>query len=109
MQVKTRTYSGSKSTEVSARELENRKVARAAAAEGIVLMKNDGVLPIKKGQTAALYGNGVSHFIKGGTGSGDVNEREVVTIQEGLSAAGVTLVNEAAVMAAPKADRKSVV
>lgn len=103
MQVKTRIYSGSKSTEVSARELENRKVARAAAAEGIVLMKNDGVLPIKKGQTAALYGNGVSHFIKGGTGSGDVNEREVVTIQEGLSAAGVTLVNEAAVMAAPKA------
>lgn len=102
MQVKTRTYSGSKSAEVTARELSNRKIARMAAAEGIVLMKNDGVLPIGKGQKAAIYGNGVSHFIKGGTGSGDVNERELVTIQEGLLGAGVTLVNEAAALDAPK-------
>lgn len=102
MKPKTRTYSGSRSPEVTQRETDNRRIACRAAADGIVLMKNEGLLPIKKGQKAAVYGNGVSHLIKGGTGSGDVNEREVVSIQEGLVRAGVTLVNEEAAMNAPK-------
>lgn len=102
MQLRTRTYSGSKSPEVTQRETDNRRLARRAAAEGIVLMKNEGILPIKKGQKAAIYGGGVSHLIKGGTGSGDVNERDVVTIQDGLVQSGVALINEEAAMRAPR-------
>ena len=102
MKRKIRTYSGSSTPEVTRRESENRKLARTAAAEGIVLLKNEDVLPIKEGQKVAIYGNGASHLIKGGTGSGDVNEREVVSIQCGLTSAGVTLTNQKTALAAPE-------
>ena len=32
----------------------------------------------------ALYGRGVRRTVKGGTGSGSVNERRVVSIYEGM-------------------------
>ena len=75
------------SPEASQREKQNRKVAYDAACEGIVLLKNDGVLPLKTKQVA-LYGPGASMTIKGGTGSGEVNERHSVTILEGLKKRG---------------------
>ena len=68
---------------VTQREKENLQVAYQAACEGIVLLKNDGVLPLAKNRVA-LYGPGVSMTIKGGTGSGEVNERHSVTILEGM-------------------------
>ena len=72
-----------------AREAEHGSLARRAAAEGIVLLKNeDGVLPLAPGSTVALYGAGAVHTVKGGTGSGDVNERHSVTIREGMEVAG---------------------
>lgn len=75
-----------------AREAEHGSLARRAAAEGIVLLKNeDGVLPLAPGSTVALYGAGAVHTVKGGTGSGDVNERHSVTIREGMEAAGFRL------------------
>ena len=66
---------------VTPRQRENRELARAAAREGIVLLKNDGALPVKPGRIA-LYGAGASRTVKGGTGSGEVNERHTVTILE---------------------------
>lgn len=72
-------YSG----EVSLREKENLEVAYQAACEGMVLLKNDGALPFKS-KKVALYGPGASMTIKGGTGSGEVNERHSVTVLEGL-------------------------
>ena len=72
---------------VTPRQRENRELARAAAREGIVLLKNDGALPVKPGRIA-LYGAGASRTVKGGTGSGEVNERHAVTILEGLELAG---------------------
>ena len=71
------------SPEVTQREKENLRVAYQAACEGMVLLKNDGVLPFKS-KKVALYGPGASMTIKGGTGSGEVNERHSVTILEGL-------------------------
>ncbi|MBQ8639344.1 MAG: glycoside hydrolase family 3 C-terminal domain-containing protein [Lachnospiraceae bacterium] len=65
----------------------HRKLARRAAGEGIVLLKNDDSLPIQPGKIA-LYGAGARHTIKGGTGSGEVNERYSISICEGLQNAG---------------------
>lgn len=94
MQKKIRTYSGTKSNAVSERELRNRKVAREAAAEGMVLLKNEGLLPLKTGEKIALFGGGAVCTVKGGTGSGDVNEREVVSIFQGLMEAGFSFSNQ---------------
>ena len=69
------------------REIKNRETAYQAASEGIVLLKNDGALPVSPGKIA-LFGAGVSHTVKGGTGSGEVNERHTVTILEGMEKAG---------------------
>ena len=71
----------------SALELENRSLARRAAAEGFVLLENDGVLPIRE-KKIALYGSGARMTVKGGTGSGAVRERYSVTVAQGLEAAG---------------------
>lgn len=72
---------------VSQRERENLQVAYQAACEGMVLLKNDGALPFST-KKVALYGAGASMTIKGGTGSGEVNERRSVTILEGLEERG---------------------
>ncbi len=75
------------SDEVTKRELESKQVAYQAAVEGIVLLENDGTLPIRCGKVA-LYGAGADMTIKGGTGSGEVNERHSTSIMEGLENAG---------------------
>ena len=68
-------------------EEENKQVAYEAALEGIVLLENDGCLPVKPGKVA-LFGAGADMTIKGGTGSGEVNGRHAVSILEGLEMAG---------------------
>lgn len=93
MRKRERTYSGTKDNAVTERELRNRQMARMAAAEGMVLLKNDGILPMKKCQKAALLGGAAVATVKGGTGSGDVNEREVVSIYQGFTDAGIELTN----------------
>lgn len=83
---KFRVY-GASTPQESQREREHRALARRAAAEGMVLLKNDGVLPLTA-RTVALYGPGSRMTVKGGRGSGDVHERHSVTIEEGLKKAG---------------------
>ena len=83
-------YSG----EVSQREKENLQVAYEAACEGMVLLKNDGMLPLQT-KKVALYGPGASMTIKGGTGSGEVNERHSVTILEGMENRGFEITTKA--------------
>ena len=78
---------GATSPKVSVREIEHRALARRAAAEGIVLLENNGILPLKP-KKIALYGGGSRMTVKGGAGSGDVHERYSVTIEEGLKNAG---------------------
>ena len=72
---------------VTQREKDNLRIAYRAACESIVLLKNDGALPFGT-KKVALYGPGVSMTIKGGTGSGEVNERHSVTILEGMEDRG---------------------
>lgn len=52
------------------------------------VLKRDGTLPLDAPCRVALYGSGARKTIKGGTGSGDVNVRHFVTIEEGLQKAG---------------------
>ena len=92
--IKTRHFTGTTDNTVTKREIENRKVARRAAAEGMVLLKNEGILPLKEETKIALYGVGASRTIKGGTGSGDVNERETVSIYQGMKNAGFVVTTE---------------
>ena len=84
-------HSGSPDPAVTDRETRNRALSRRAAAESMVLLKNDDCLPFSKQTPVALLGGGAVCTIKGGTGSGDVNEREAVTIEQGLTAAGFVL------------------
>ena len=93
--MKTRSYPGTLLQEESQREKDHRVIARKAAAEGIVLLKNDGVLPLAAGEKIALYGGGARYTIKGGTGSGSVNNRSNVSIDEGLRNAGLQITTDA--------------
>lgn len=92
--MKEKKFTGTVNPEISERELRNRQVAREAAADGMVLLKNEGFLPLSKETPVALYGIGASKTIKGGTGSGDVNERERVSIYQGLLHAGYSITTE---------------
>lgn len=82
---------GSLSEELTDREIRNMELARRAARESFVLLKNDGVLPIAPPKKIALFGMGGRKTIKGGTGSGSVQERHSVNIEEGLENAGYTI------------------
>ncbi|SDB03407.1 glycoside hydrolase family 3 C-terminal domain-containing protein [Butyrivibrio sp. INlla16] len=72
------------------------KTARAAAAEGIVLLKNDkNALPLEKGAKIAVFGRSQMNYYKSGTGSGGmVNVDYVVGIYEALAASKKIKVNK---------------
>ncbi len=71
---------------------ENAQIARAAAAESMVLLKNNAkTLPLESGSKVALFGVNQLELIAGGTGSGDVNKMYTVTLADGLFKAGYTL------------------
>ncbi|MBQ6299304.1 MAG: glycoside hydrolase family 3 protein [Bacteroidales bacterium] len=68
------------------------EVAREAAEEGIVLLKNEaGTLPLAAGSRAALFGVGSYQLLAGGTGSGHVHRPYVVNLEEGLSREGFSV------------------
>ena len=95
MRVKHREFPGSISEQVTEREIRNGELARRAAEEGFVLLKNEGqILPVPKRSKIGLYGAGASRTVKGGTGSGDVNERSSISIYQGLLQAGYEITSE---------------
>ena len=84
-------HSGNLQQEPSEREIRHRALAGKAAAEGIVLLKNDGGLPLKLSDPIALFGSGAGKTVKGGIGSGDVNNRENISIFRGVREAGAAV------------------
>ena len=78
-------------------------ITRQSAAEGIVLLKNNGVLPFRTEgnlspltshhspliKTVALFGENSYDFLSGGTGSGCVHPPYVVDMLQGLENAGI--------------------
>ena len=65
------------------------ELVRKAAPEGMVLLENNGVLPMKNVKKVALYGTGSYDFIAGGTGSGNVNKPYIRNVAEGLAVNGI--------------------
>lgn len=72
-------------------EKEHIDTVRKAAPECTLFLKKDGTLPLDAPCQMALYGSGARKTIKGGTGSGDVNVRHFVTIEEGFQNAGFVI------------------
>jgi beta-glucosidase len=68
-------------------------ITRNAAAESMILLKNENGLPIAAKKKIALFGNTSYVLIAGGTGSGDVHKAYTVTLKQGLESAGYS-VNE---------------
>lgn len=67
-------------------------VAREAAAEGMVLLKNEArALPLPARGKVALFGNAAYDLVPGGSGSGDVNKQYVISLHQGLTDVGITL------------------
>ncbi len=65
-------------------------VTRQSSTEGMVLLKNTGVLPIRNLKTVALFGVNSYDFMSGGLGSGCVNVPYVVDMVQGLKNIGVS-------------------
>ena len=86
--MKEKEFMRNTSDKISEREIKNALLTQQCAEEGIVLLKNNNILPIKKKNNIALYGAGARKTVKGGLGSGEVNERKSITIEEALEKAG---------------------
>ena len=68
------------------------EVAAQAAREGVVLLKNDGVLPLRKDMTVALIGpNADNQYNQLGDYTAPQAEDHVVTMREGLEAKGINV------------------
>ena len=72
-------------------ETEHLGKLRKSLAECTVLLKSNGKFPLSSPCPVSLYGSGARHTIKGGTGSGEVNSRYFVTVEQGLKDAGFTI------------------
>ena len=80
-----------RNSEVSIREISHQEQVLRLSTQGMVLLENDGTLPLQNKGEVALFGSGVRYTVKGGTGSGDVNVRHSVTVEEGFQKAGFTI------------------
>lgn len=72
---------------------EHAAITRETACEGMVLLKNNGVLPIdvnvRMRHKVALYGTGSYNFLSGGVGSGCVHTPYIIDLVEGLKNVGI--------------------
>jgi len=89
---------------------QNAAVTRKAAAEGMVLLKNEKyALPFAdKQKEVSLFGVTSYAWITGGTGSGSVNNKHTVSLLEGLNAAGYKLDKELVDLYTPHAEKEVV-
>jgi beta-glucosidase len=72
------------------------KIARMAAGEGLVLLKNDKkTLPFSDIKTVAVFGKISYYLIEAGTGSGGIRSNQyAISVNDGLKSAGYQVVKE---------------
>ncbi|WP_312398705.1 glycoside hydrolase family 3 C-terminal domain-containing protein, partial [Chryseobacterium sp.] len=89
--------------------VQHAQVTRNAAAEGMILVKNEGnVLPFAdKQKEVSLFGVTSYAWITGGTGSGSVNNKHTVSLLEGLNSAGYKLDKELVDLYKPHAEKEA--
>ena len=75
-------------------EREHNAILRRLGAECAVLLRSNGAFPLNGPCEIALFGSGARRTVKGGTGSGEVNSRCFVTVEDGLEAAGFTVTSK---------------
>lgn len=83
-----------KDADVQPFEREHIRKVREYAPGCTLFLKRDGSFPLNAPCDIAAYGRGVRKTVKGGTGSGDVNVRHFVTVEEGLENAGFTIITK---------------
>ena len=74
-------------------ERENLGRLRGSLPGCTVLLKKNGAFPLEGPCRIEAVGSGVRYTVKGGTGSGEVNSRYYVNIEDGLKSAGFCLTN----------------
>ena len=62
----------------------NPAMSRRAATEGMVLLENEGGLPLAAGAKVALFGRTQITYVKGGTGSGETTVPYTINILQGI-------------------------
>lgn len=92
---KSKTVCGIKIWDMPAEPVQQaRSVCRSIAADGAVLLKNEGVLPFAKGEKVAVFGRLQNTYYRSGTGSGRVGNIEIEpNIIESLRADGNIIVD----------------
>ncbi|MBR4670419.1 MAG: glycoside hydrolase family 3 C-terminal domain-containing protein [Butyrivibrio sp.] len=63
---------------------EHIEISKNAADEAIVLLKNNGILPLSKEKPLVLLGKAAVDYVKGGGGSGDVYCEYIHSLYDGL-------------------------
>ncbi len=63
-------------------EKKHLETLRKLLPECTVLLKSDGTFPLDAPEPVALFGEGARHTVKGGTGSGEVNSRYFVNVEQ---------------------------
>lgn len=76
-------YKSSSELEAAAEEL-----VEAITAEGFVLLKNNGTLPLEPSSKLTLLGRGSADPVYGGSGSGSSSEEGVIDLKKGLINSG---------------------
>ncbi len=75
-------------------EKEHAQRIRSLGAECTLFLKRNGDFPLQEAGEIALFGSGARRTVKGGTGSGEVNSRYFVTVEQGLENAGFTVTSK---------------
>lgn len=80
--LETPTFTGNRFQKID--DAYSEKAAYRAAINGITLLKNDGILPLKRGERLALFGSRAKRFMDSGSGSAQVDTAKGTRLPEEL-------------------------